>query len=86
MNTERLIQCFTSSLGIPQEHVSENLAYQTIPEWDSVHHMALIAAIETEFNLMLNTDDIVAIRSFSKAKSILAKHGVSFNSGAQAFL
>ena len=41
--------------------------------------MALVAAIEGEFNLMLDTDDILALSSVAKAREILARYGVSFD-------
>jgi hypothetical protein len=41
--------------------------------------MALVAGLETEFNVMLDTDDIIAMSSVAVAKQILHKHGVSFS-------
>ena len=49
MNKERLINCFSEALKIKKTTVTEELKYQSISSWDSVGHMALIAAIETEF-------------------------------------
>jgi acyl carrier protein len=40
--------------------------------------MSLVAALENEFNVMLDTDDIIAMSSVAVARQILAKHGVSF--------
>jgi acyl carrier protein len=52
------------------------LAYQSIPEWDSVGHMALVAEIENTFNVTLDTDDIIGMSDVAKALEILQKHGV----------
>ncbi len=38
--------------------------------------MRLIAAIESEFDVMLETDDILDMSDFQKALEILAKNGV----------
>ena len=43
MNDEKLRECFSRSLGIPAGRVSDDLAYNSIKEWDSVGHMALVA-------------------------------------------
>ena len=40
--------------------------------------MALVAAIEGTFNVMLDTDDIIALSSVAKAKEILARHKIDF--------
>ncbi|WP_439890366.1 acyl carrier protein [Ralstonia sp. 25C] len=77
-NTEKLHQVFASSLQIPLEKVVDDLTYNTIPEWDSVAHMALIAEIESAFDIMMDTDDIVNMSSVGKAKEILSKYEIAF--------
>ena len=77
-NTKKLYDAFAQSLHIDIGKVSEDLAYNTIPEWDSVGHMALVTEIESVFDIMLDTDDILEMSSVDKAKEILAKHNVSF--------
>jgi acyl carrier protein len=71
-----LEQIFSNSLAIALSDVKDELTYQSIPQWDSVAHMTLIAAIEDEFGIMLDTDDIIDMSSVSKAKAILNKYGV----------
>ena len=44
MNADKLRECFSRSLGIPQERVTDNLEYNTLKEWDSIGHMALVSA------------------------------------------
>jgi len=79
MNREKLRTCFSQSLGIPVERVTDDLAYNTIEEWDSVGHMTLVAGIETAFDVMLDTDDILNLSSVSEAVTILRRHGVAFD-------
>ena len=52
------------------------LSYQDIPEWDSVGHMNLMNALEEEFNLELDIDDIIDFSSYEKGQEILLKYGV----------
>ena len=78
MTKERLERCFVEALGVAPEAVTDNLAYNSIKQWDSVAHMALVTALESEFNLMLDTDEIIAMSSVGAAKQILGKHGVTF--------
>jgi acyl carrier protein len=77
-NTNKLIKVFTDSLGIKEEAITDDLQYNSIPEWDSVAHMSLIAELEEAFDIMLDTDDIIDMSSLSKAKEILAKYDVEF--------
>ena len=76
----RLRNAFTSALGIPASTDFESLTFQGIPEWDSVAHLQLIAAIEKEFDIMIDTDDVLDLSSFNKAKTILAKYDVKAGS------
>jgi acyl carrier protein len=66
-------------LGISPDLVTEKLSYNTISEWDSVGHMALIAELENTFDVMFETDDILGLSSVAKAAEILKRLGVSFD-------
>ena len=76
MMKKSLLQIFAGALAIAPELVTDELNYQSIPQWDSVAHMTLIAAIEDEYEIMLDTDDIIDMSSVAKARQILAKYGV----------
>jgi acyl carrier protein len=75
-NLKKLNRCFCEALGISEEQVTNDLAYQSVREWDSVGHMALVTEIEASFDIMLDTDNIIAMSSVGVAKEILRKHGV----------
>lgn len=77
-NSEKLYEVFARSLAIPRNAVTDQLAYNTIPEWDSVAHMALVAELENAFGVMLDTDDIVDMRTVGIAKTLLAKYQIVF--------
>ena len=79
MNKEKLRTCFSQSLGIPMEQVTDDLTYNTIEEWDSVGHMTLVADLETAFDVVLDTDDILDLSSVRQAAAILGRHGVDFD-------
>ena len=66
------------SLGekILSDKVKKELKYNDIPEWDSIGHMTLMSGLEEEFNISLETDDIVDFSSFEKGIEILKKYKV----------
>lgn len=78
MSQDILVQCFVEALGVQAPVVIDSLKYNSIPQWDSVAHMTLIAMLEEKFDLMLDTDDIIDMSSVAKAKEILSKYGVHF--------
>ncbi len=77
-HSQILISCFASALNIAPDGITDELAYRSIPEWDSVGHMALVVEIEKRFDVMLDTNEIIDMSSVGTAKTILAKHGMEF--------
>lgn len=77
-NSGRLLKAFSESLGIPAHTITDSLGYGA-GGWDSVAHMRLVAAIEGEFDIMLETDDVIGLSSFGKAKELLGKYGIGFD-------
>lgn len=73
---EKLTKVFADTFGVKPEDV-DGLTYQSIEQWDSVGHMTLIAAIEDNFGITMDTDDIIDLSSFGKAKAILKKYGLN---------
>jgi acyl carrier protein len=73
---EKLKKIFAEVLNIPINKVTDNLKYGSLPEWSSITHMALIAALDLKFDIMIDTEDVIDMSSFKKAKEILAKYGV----------
>ncbi len=72
-NEQKYVQAFCETFDIDEE-TAKHLKYQDIPEWDSVGHMSLVAALEDAFDIMMETDDIIDINSYEKGKEILTKN------------
>ena len=75
-NLEKYKQAFIDSLSIDQKLLNKDLKYNEVPEWDSIGHMTLMSAIEEEFKITLETDDIIDFSSFKKGIEILKKYKV----------
>jgi len=76
-NLEKYKNAFLETFEINEQLLREkNLEYNTIEEWDSVGHMNLMAALEEEFDIMLETEDIIEFSSFEKGKEILRKYDI----------
>ncbi len=76
-NVEKYNNVFMENLQITEDMLA-GLQYQGVELWDSVGHMSLVAALEDEFDIMIDTDDIIDLSSYEKGKEILAKYGVEF--------
>lgn len=77
-NKEKYDNAFKETFEISDNELGPSLEYQSIEAWDSVGHMALMAVLEDEFDIMLEMDDIVDFGSYETGISTLAKYGVKF--------
>ena len=77
-NLEKYKKAFIDSLSIDKKNFDEDIEYNSIPEWDSIGHMTLMSALEDEFKVSIETDDIVDFSSFKKGMEILKKYKVEF--------
>ncbi len=75
-NREKYNQVFVECFMLEAGAVSDDLAYQSVPEWDSVGHMGLIAGLEDAFDIMMETDDIIDFSSYKIGADILAKYEI----------
>lgn len=75
-NLKKYNQVFIETFGISESELNESLVYQSVDQWDSVGHMGMVAALEDEFEIMLEMDDIIDFGSYEIGKKILLKYGV----------
>ena len=75
-NKKKYDDVFIESFSISANELNSKLVYNSIPEWDSVGHMGLIAEIEEAFGIELEMDDVIDFGSYVKGKEILKKYNV----------
>ncbi|WP_086666868.1 acyl carrier protein [Lentzea kentuckyensis] len=71
----RLRNTFVEALALGEDVDVENLKYRDIDEWDSVGHMALVAAIEDEFDVQFETEQVIDMSSFKVALDMVKDLG-----------
>ena len=64
------------TFNVKEDKLKNNLEYDSIPEWDSVGHMTMVAALEEAFDIVLEMDDIIDFSSFNYGKEILKKYEI----------
>ena len=77
-NKNKYDQSFMKTFSINEDDLSDELIYNSIPEWDSVGHMSLIAELEESFDIMMEMDDIIDFSSYKKGFELLSKYEVEF--------
>ena len=62
--------------GVPSDTIDKDSSPDTIPTWDSVSHVHLILALESEFGVELSPEDSMEMLSVRLIHKILADNGV----------
>ena len=75
--SDRLRTVFVDTLELSDDVPVENLKYRDIDQWDSLGHMTLVSAIEDEFGVQLDTEQVIDMSSFKVALDMLRGLGVS---------
>jgi len=75
-NLEKYDSAFIETFQVSADELGA-LKYQSIPSWDSVGHMQLMAALEESFGIEMDVDDIIEFSSYDVGKGILAKYDVA---------
>ena len=57
----RVQTLIAETLQIPPESITPILAFGGIAEWDSMGHMQIMMALETQFGLDIDADTILAL-------------------------
>ena len=76
---EKYTKIFMAALNISDNKLDKNIKYNEIEEWDSIGHMTLVAALEEEYKITLETDDIIDFSSFKKGMEILKKYSIDIS-------
>lgn len=61
----------SSVFNIPFENINEKTSVENCEQWDSLHHMSLLLAIEEEFEINLADDDVLNMKDFASIIGIL---------------
>jgi acyl carrier protein len=77
-NKEKYDESFMKTFSIGEKDLNDELIYNSIPEWDSVGHMSLIAELEESFDIMMEMDDIIDFSSYKKGLELVSKYDIVF--------
>ena len=76
-NREKYEKAFMECFSIGKEQLGDKLLYQSVPTWDSVGHMTLIAALESAFDIQMEMDDIIDFSGYNKGIETMSKYNVT---------
>lgn len=67
-------EIISKALGVPGDVVADELEYGSIPEWDSLNHVKLMLALESEYGIEIDEDTMIALISVAAIREFAAGH------------
>lgn len=65
--------------SVGEESLNDEFKQENVENWNSIHQLNLVSYIEESFDVMLDTEDILGLTSYSKGKEILvSKYNINF--------
>jgi len=58
---QKLINLMSEIFDLPEAEITVEASMSTIDNWDSLSHLQLIAGIEENFNIQIDTENILEI-------------------------
>lgn len=74
--SERIRTTVAAVLAVPPETLSDVSSPATVKSWDSLNHLNLMLALESEFDVTFSLEDMVQMRDLRNIKATLLKYGV----------
>ena len=75
-NLEKLNKVFCEVFSVDESALNSEFNNFNVEGWDSVRQLSLTTAVEDEFDIMLDAEDILEFTSYDNAKKVLAKYEI----------
>lgn len=69
----KIKEIMASVFDVEVSSIEDNVAFGRFEKWDSLNHMNLIVALEEEFGVSFNDDEVPELLSFKLIKNVLAE-------------
>ena len=74
----KLKQVLADVFGVDASRIDDEASVDTIEKWDSLNHLNLVLALEEQFKVSLNEEQIVEMLNYPLVKAVLQENGVEF--------
>lgn len=68
---EEIVKIIASVLEVDVCDIEMDTAIGDLPEWDSIHHLQIIAELEKVYNIKFNVSDLAELEDVSDLTSLV---------------
>jgi acyl carrier protein len=73
---QKLKQIMANIFETEEDEITDESSMDSIEKWDSLKHINLIIAIEEQFGISIDEEEMIEMTCFAKIKHILRNNGV----------
>jgi acyl carrier protein len=77
-NNEKLYQLLADIFEVETNEINDETSQDTLENWDSIHQMNLVFALEETFEIQLSFQETVELSSVPQIKEILKAKNIQF--------
>ncbi len=70
---DRIYRVISDVMGVPVEEINDNSSPDSIAAWESLSHINLVLALEAEFSVSLEPEDVMEMQSVGLIRTIKDK-------------
>lgn len=70
---ERVIQVISNVLNVPSTKLNSDSSPESIEQWESMKHIYLVLALEEEFNIQFDDEQIAELQSVQSIVAAIEK-------------
>lgn len=74
----QLNELIASVINVPSSTLTPQSGPENLPDWDSLAHIGVVAAVEQTYQVQLTMPEILSIKTIADLRNILEKRGVTF--------
>lgn len=71
---DKVIGIVSRIMQVRTEHLDEHSSPDTIQQWDSLKHMSLLLALEEEFDVHFDDEELLEMMSVRAIMDVLQRH------------
>ena len=71
-----MLDAIAAVLDVDAATLTDESSPETVPSWDSLNHLNIALAVESEFGVALTADQVIAMSSIAAIRSALRGYGV----------
>lgn len=78
-NLEKYNQIFMQVFSLNEIDLEQDFTFANNQIWDSLAHIQLITKLEENFDILMDSNDILNYKSYANGMKILGKYGIEIS-------